>query len=54
MEGFMRAVAQLDEEAGMDDVLTVAARSGIELLGPIPDDSPTTVSHTTIEGVFNR
>jgi len=37
MEGFVRAVAALGTEPGMDDVLTVAARNGIELLGPIPE-----------------
>lgn len=38
MEGFLRAVAALGDEAGrsMDAVLAVAARHGIEMLGPIP------------------
>jgi mannose-6-phosphate isomerase-like protein (cupin superfamily) len=36
MEGFLRAVAALDGEPSMDEVLAVAARNGIELLGPIP------------------
>jgi mannose-6-phosphate isomerase-like protein (cupin superfamily) len=36
MEGFVRAVAALDGEPGMEDVLAVAARNGIELLGPVP------------------
>lgn len=57
MEGFLRAVAALDGEPGMDDVLAAAARSGIELLGPIPDDSPqcdAAVTRPTVEGVFNR
>ena len=38
MEGFVRAAAALAEEgrASMADVLEIAARHGIELLGPIP------------------
>jgi len=36
MEGFLRAVAALDGEPSIDDVLAVAERNGIELLGPIP------------------
>jgi mannose-6-phosphate isomerase-like protein (cupin superfamily) len=36
MEGFLRAVAALDGKPTMDEVLAVAARNGIELLGPIP------------------
>jgi len=38
MEGFVRAAAALAAEGRptMDDVLEVAARHGIELLGPIP------------------
>ena len=35
MERFLRAAAALDEP-NMDAVLAVAARNGIELLGPIP------------------
>jgi len=39
MEGFARAGAALaaDGDPSMDAVLQVAARNGIELLGPIPD-----------------
>jgi len=39
MEGFSRAVAAAaaDGDPGMDDVLAIAARHGIELLGPIPE-----------------
>lgn len=42
MEGFLRAVAELADggSPSMDEVLAVAARNGIELLGPVP--SPTT------------
>jgi mannose-6-phosphate isomerase-like protein (cupin superfamily) len=36
MEGFLRAVAALAGEPSMDEVLAVAERNGIELLGPIP------------------
>lgn len=38
MEGFARAAAALaaDGEPDMKDVLDVAARNGVELLGPIP------------------
>jgi hypothetical protein len=38
MEGFVRAVAALAEggSPNMDEVLAVAARNGIELLGPVP------------------
>jgi mannose-6-phosphate isomerase-like protein (cupin superfamily) len=39
MEGFARAVAALDDDHDMDDVLAIAVSHGIELLGPIP--SPT-------------
>ncbi|WP_433507070.1 cupin domain-containing protein [Pseudonocardia halophobica] len=57
MEGFLRAVAALDGEPGMDEILAAAARTGIEMLGPIPDVGPrddTTVIRPTVEGVFNR
>lgn len=57
MEGFAGAVAALDGEPGMDDVPAVAARNGIEMLGPIPEESPrdgTAVTRPTVEGVFNR
>lgn len=37
MENFLRAVAALDSEAGMDEALAIAARNGIELLGPGPE-----------------
>ena len=39
MEGFIRAVAALSSAGAspsMEEVLTVAARNGIELLGPVP------------------
>lgn len=36
MEGFLRAVAALAGKPTMDEVLAVAERNGIELLGPIP------------------
>jgi len=39
MESFIRAVTALADRAGepgMDDVLALAARSGIEMLGPVP------------------
>jgi mannose-6-phosphate isomerase-like protein (cupin superfamily) len=38
MEGFTRAVAELGQEGppSMDEVLAVASKHGIELLGPIP------------------
>jgi mannose-6-phosphate isomerase-like protein (cupin superfamily) len=36
MEGFVRAVAALAGSPSMDEVLAVAARNGIELLGPVP------------------
>jgi mannose-6-phosphate isomerase-like protein (cupin superfamily) len=36
MERFLRAVAALDGQPTMDEVLVVAERNGIELLGPIP------------------
>ena len=36
MEGFTRAVVALDEPT-LDDVLAAAERSGIEMLGPIPE-----------------
>ena len=39
MENFSRAVAALaaDRTPTMEEALTIAARNGIELLGPIPD-----------------
>ena len=39
MEGFSRAAAALAQDGppSMDEVLAVAARNGIELLGPVPD-----------------
>ena len=42
MEGFARAAAALatDGEPNMDQVLGIAARHGIELLGPIPTAAP--------------
>lgn len=36
MEGFLRAVAALDGNPGMEEILAVAAQNGIEMLGPIP------------------
>jgi len=38
MEGFSRAVAAAatDGDPGIEDVLAIAARHGIELLGPVP------------------
>jgi mannose-6-phosphate isomerase-like protein (cupin superfamily) len=36
MEGFLRAVAALEGRPSIDEVLVVAERNGIELLGPIP------------------
>jgi mannose-6-phosphate isomerase-like protein (cupin superfamily) len=39
MEQFMRAVAALGPEPSMDEALAAAARNGIELLGPIPQDT---------------
>jgi mannose-6-phosphate isomerase-like protein (cupin superfamily) len=40
-EGFVRAAAALaaDGEPSMDQVLDIAARNGIELLGPIPTEA---------------
>jgi len=42
MEQFLRAVAAMSAhgEPSMDEVLAVAERNGIELLGPIPSDLP--------------
>jgi hypothetical protein len=41
-EGFVRAAAALaaEGEPSMDEVLEIAARNGIELLGPIPTATP--------------
>jgi hypothetical protein len=41
-EGFVRAGAALaaEDEPSMDQVLDIAARNGIELLGPIPTTVP--------------
>jgi mannose-6-phosphate isomerase-like protein (cupin superfamily) len=46
-EGFVRAGAALaaDGEPSMDQVLDVAARNGIELLGPIPTTVPAGTPH---------
>jgi len=40
MEQFVRAVAALGGDPGMEEVLAVAGQNGIELLGPIPADAP--------------
>jgi mannose-6-phosphate isomerase-like protein (cupin superfamily) len=37
MEGFLRAVVALGDGSSIEAVLEVAARNGIELLGPVPD-----------------
>jgi mannose-6-phosphate isomerase-like protein (cupin superfamily) len=36
MEGFARAVQTMADDAGMDEILAVAAEHGIEMLGPVP------------------
>lgn len=42
MEGFTRSAARLaaDHEPTIDEVLAIAERNGIELLGPVPDLGP--------------